>query len=491
MIVQLSLPQNLEGTWRNNGNYDQVCAFDRQYPRVARNHKENRDRNEDDARRECESGEQSMQPLLSDGHIEMTSISRASGGSAGNSVDGSIENIQDDYEDLLPRHLGPRFLCFLQYDRDGNVTGCETRLVADWVREHGDDSDTDFVFLSYTRKQFCVATGEELTSWDVDSTTRETLLAIAPHDRAMLSQYGIKAALAAGKNAFWLDFECIRDADGLSKATSQSSDVYRICDIVRAAHSLAILVGPPLQSRYSPATEQPYSPEAVAQWLNEWGTRLWTLPEILLISPEKSVKIFAVDGPSAPLLEWAKRHFASRSIWRDAKLVRQLVDHYESSIHLQPLELVSIALDCFTRRSTDQFNQADIVYALMGLLRRRPAVDQTDTSFIAFARLSLANDTESLLERLICLQPTHPGLPWYDQRDFWSSKLWDIEPTCQVAGIVDDGTVTLDGAYGTTIQWDSSKSYLDLPAASPPLFSPTADIGVQWNKYNSSSAQPI
>ncbi|KAK7921674.1 hypothetical protein PG985_009696 [Apiospora marii] len=453
LLPMLFWPQNLEGTWRNNGNYDQVCAFDRQYPRVARNHKENRDRNDGDATRERENGEESLQPLLSDGHIEMTSISRASGASAIND-NSSIKEIQDDYDDLLPRHLGPRFLCFLQYDPNGNLTGCETRLVADWVREHGDDSDTDFVFLSYTRKQFCVATSEELTNWDVDSTTRETLFGIAPQDREMLREYGIKAALAAGKHAFWLDFECIRDADGLSKATSQSFDVYRICDIVRAAHSLAILVGPPLQSRYSPATEQLYSPEALAQWLSEWGTRLWTLPEILLISSEKRVKIFVVDGPSTPL-EWAKRHFASRSIWRDAKLVRQLIDHYESSIHLKPLELISIALDCFTRRSTEQFNQADIVYALMGLLRRRPAVNKSDTSFIAFARLSLVNDTESLLERLICLQPTHPGLPWYDQGDFWSSKLWDVEPTCQVAGIVDDGTVTLDSAYGATIQWDS------------------------------------
>ncbi|KAK8038651.1 hypothetical protein PG993_007062 [Apiospora rasikravindrae] len=455
LLPMLLWPQSLEGTLRSNGNYDQVCAFDRKYPRVARNHKENRSSNEDDGiLHEPGPEEEYLQPLLFEGDIELAPISHNSAAPAADHSD-TFEDINDAYDALLPRHFGPRFLCFLQYDPHGNVSGCETRIVADWIREHGDDSDTDFVFLSYTRKQFCVATFEELTNWNVDVATRETLFHIAPKDREMLRQYGIEAALSAGKSAFWLDFECIRDADGLSKATSQSYDVYRICDIVRAAHSLAILVGPPLQSRYSPDMNEPYSPEAVVRWLQEWGTRLWTLPEILLISSEKRVKIYAVDGPRPPL-EWSKRHFASRSIWRDAKLVRQLIDHYESSIHLKPLELISIALDCFTRRSTDQFNQADIVYALMGLLRRRPAVDKTDTSFIAFARLSLLNDTESLLERLICLQPLRAGLPWYDQGDFWSANLWDIEPVCQVAGIVDDGTVTLDGAYGATIQWDSN-----------------------------------
>ncbi|KAK8120018.1 uncharacterized protein PG998_004644 [Apiospora kogelbergensis] len=444
ILVMLLWPQNLEGTLKNGGYYDRVYAFDRQYPMVARNQRENRNQDQVGEVDEREAGdEEARQPLLYNGDdIEMTSIAPpVASMSAAAAINHRSDptDVEEDYDDLLPRHFGPRWLCFLQYNTAGDVIGHETRLVADWVQEHGDNADTDFVFLSYTRRQFCVATPQEL---------------IAPLDRETLIQYGIEAARSAGKSAFWLDYECIRDADGLSKATSQSTDVYRICDIVRAAHSLVILVGPPLQSKYSPATIEPYSPDAMLRWLQEWGTRLWTLPEILLISSEKRVKIYAIDGPWPPL-EWSKRHFASRSVWRDAKLVRQLLDHYESSIHLKPLELISIALDCFSRRHTDQFNQGDIVYALMGLLRRRPAVNKSDTSFIAFARLSLANDTEALLERLICLQPLRSGLPWHDQGDFWAAKLWDVEPRCQVAGIVDDETVILDGAHGATIQWDS------------------------------------
>lgn len=183
-------------------------------------------------------------------------------------------SIDDDFDDLPSRHFGPRWLCFLQHDSQGQVIGYETRLVAEWIQEHG-NGDTDFVFVSYTRKQFCVATPQELEKWDVDPYTLQALTTTAQADRNTLVQYGIEAARSAGKKAFWLDFKCIRDADGLSKATSQSDDVYRICDIVRAAHSMIILVGPSVESKTMPrAPQETYDPETMLHWLQVWGTRL-------------------------------------------------------------------------------------------------------------------------------------------------------------------------------------------------------------------------
>ena len=79
--------------------------------------------------------------------------------------------------------------------------------------------------------------------------------------------------------------------------------------------------------------------------------------------------------------------------------------------------------------------RGDHSYALMGLLLKRPAVDDTDSAFQAFARLSMANDSDRLLERMICLSPATPDTPWYSMSDTWHCKLWDIEPTCQIAGI--------------------------------------------------------
>lgn len=64
-------------------------------------------------------------------------------------------------------------------------------------------------------------------------------------DSQSLVSLGIEAALSAGKKAFWLDFECVRDADGVARSSSNSMDVYHICDIVRAAHSMIIALGPP------------------------------------------------------------------------------------------------------------------------------------------------------------------------------------------------------------------------------------------------------
>jgi hypothetical protein len=401
------------------------------YAKVSRNRSEGQDMSSF-GREEVGGGEN--KPLLH-ADIEMSAVSHQPSTATASrraEAEAEAEELDDDWDDLPSRHFGPRYLCFLQDGPHGPLTRCETWKVSDWIREQGEHADTDFVFLSYTRRQFPSP---------------------ANADHSTLLHYGMEAARSAGKRAFWLDVECIRDADNTAKATSQSFDVYRICDIVRAAHSMVILVGPSASTTLGPPG-QTYSPEAMDHWLQEWGTRLWTLPEILLCSPDHAVKLYAIGGPSPPE-QMAKRNFAARAVWQDAKLVRQLVDHYESSIHLTPLELVSIALECLAGRQTDQFSQGDIAYALMGLLRRRPAIDKSDGSFEAFARLSLANDSDALLERLICMQPVRPDAPWHDIRDAWGARLWDIEPRCQVAGIVDDQTVTLDDAFGATIQWDA------------------------------------
>jgi hypothetical protein len=39
--------------------------------------------------------------------------------------------------------------------------------------------------------------------------------------------------------------------------------------------------------------------------------------------------------------------------------------------------------------------------------------------------------------------------------DAYGCSLWDIYPTCQVAGVGEHDTVIIDGAYGTSIRWKS------------------------------------
>ncbi|KAK8029308.1 hypothetical protein PG991_006364 [Apiospora marii] len=372
-----------------------------------------------------------------------------------------------DEENMMKRGFGPSHLCFLKYDKSGAPIGYETSRVDDWVDQHGGHSETDFVFLSYTRAQFGVFTEDWLNDKNItDIQERKNLLRLGDYNRATLERHGIEAAHKAGLKAFWWDFKCIPNTDGSTAAKVNNPEVYRICEVARAAHSMVILVGPSRKPQPSrPFTEeacnewldecaQMYSPAAFTEWMQVWGSRMWTLPEILLVPPQRPVKIFAIGGPNPPE-QWEKRNFAARSVWKDATRVRQLIDHYESAIHLEPLELLSIALECFQNRVQDKRFDGDAAYALMGLLRRRPEVNTTDSEFEAFARLSLANDSEAFLERLVCVQPLEPDKPWHYQKDFWGSKLWDIQPKCQVAGIADDETVILDGAYGATIRWNS------------------------------------
>jgi hypothetical protein len=80
------------------------------------------------------------------------------------------------------------------------------------------------------------------------------------------------------------------------------------------------------------------------------------------------------------------RYQIVRDIWSDSDNSRQLVEHFQGSLELSRLELSVIALKSFYSRDLGVKYPGDREYALMGLLRQRPAVDPTHTEFEAFAR---------------------------------------------------------------------------------------------------------
>lgn len=449
LLDKLLIPQNLEGEYRNGGYFDPVHYRDWGYQKIPLNRSEAQSKRA--AGTDCSVEE--SEALLNGHEVEMSELAPHGHPEPGPDAEDSFSGEVD--ENHL-RGFGPRYLCFLRNSSDGEISGYDTWKVSDWLQAHEGygEADTDYVFISYTRKQFCVDTEADLLRRGISDDLRSDYAQLSSVNREALVRYGEKAARSTGKKAFWIDFECIRDIQGVAEASSQSYDVYRICDIVRASSSMAIVVGPPIENQLPEGTPQPYSNGAVTAWLQQWGTRLWTLPEILLCPSEHRIKLYSV-GSKLPPEEIAKRNFAARAALPDANIVRQLIDHYESSIHLSPLELISLALQCFSVRQTNQFSQGDIAYALMGLLRRRPPVNRKDTDFEAFARLSLANNSDKLLERLLCIRTERFDAAWHDTTDAWGMSLWDIEPHCQVAGVIDDQTISLDGAYGAAIQWDS------------------------------------
>jgi hypothetical protein len=322
-----------------------------------------------------------------------------------------------DPDPTSERLLRPMYLAYLMKEKGVHIAEGTRNL-------ENNGKDDPYVFVAYSTSHF-----------SHDST----------EDQRSLLEMAENAARRAGVPAFWCSICCMPTERTLQK------DIYRMSDIIRGAAGLII------------ALKTPWDQERVIEagsmdLLTQWGMRMWTFPEALLSPAHQDILIYTkYDEPGTPygLDIIPKRDFARRA-WKDAPEARQLIDHFEGSQILSRLELAVVAFRCLHRRRlVEQHFKGDLSYALMGLLRRRPKIDSSDTEFQAFARLSLANDSDRLLERLICLLPRNHGEHWLTSDDAWAACPWDIYPKCQVAGISDDDTVILDGCFAAMIEWGS------------------------------------
>ena len=188
--------------------------------------------------------------------------------------------------------------------------------------------------------------------------------------------------------------------------------------------------------------------------LRVWGQRIWTLPEVILSRGDTVTVWHCGQRPGQRPVDVRElpKALLPTEAWSDASNSRQLIEHY-TNLHLSRLELVKIALECLMSRRFRSLHPGDRVYVLMGLLRIRPPIDKSDTAFQAFARLSLPQDSDRLMERLICLLPDFPEQNWELMTDQYRASLWDIYPDTQVCAIGENDTVVVDGAKGAQIQW--------------------------------------
>ncbi|KAL1844356.1 hypothetical protein VTJ49DRAFT_35 [Mycothermus thermophilus] len=329
------------------------------------------------------------------------------------------------------RLLKPRHLCFLVNPYDDEMHGMRVRAISEWEHEAAarGKPNLDYLFVAWSTRQFNIK---------------------SPEDMAALMRLAERACRDAKLPAFWISSRCMVDPNELE------SDVYRISDILRGAQKMVIVVGPPSQPSHTTPPTAPSTTDT-DELLKHWGSRLWTFPEILL-SPGNSVAVYnrASDTSPSPLVI-TKNQFAAR-VWADtdATISGQLLDHYAGTLELSRLELAVTLLKCLFARHTQTWLPGDHSYALMGLLHLRPKIDATDSAFQAFARISLSNDSDQLLERAISILPANGATqPWHDFTDAYGSQLWDISPSCQVAGICANDTVIIDGARGASIRWKS------------------------------------
>ena len=292
-----------------------------------------------------------------------------------------------------------------------------------------------YIFISFAAGQYQIPSTEK---------SGETVL-----DEATIDARARKLAEKLNVFAYWTDYHC--RAEFQPEATD---DVHRFCDVVRGAHQVCVVL--PDTSRHA---------------LIFFGRRVWCLPEVLLsrnhkiliCTPDANYSSNVDSMQEVDIMEMAHRSWAVRltpdnRIERDIvneEAFRLLAEHYTGTLTLSRLELIQVALTALRSRDHKEFQRGDIAYALMTLLTKRPRMDPTDSEQIALARLSLANDSDRIVERMACMdQIRAPGSPaWFTFSDDLGANLWDIEPLCQVAGVCHDGSIILDGCHGISIRW--------------------------------------
>ncbi|PLN82610.1 hypothetical protein BDW42DRAFT_166220 [Aspergillus taichungensis] len=283
--------------------------------------------------------------------------------------------------------------------------------------------------------------------------------------------------------AFWTDRSCI-PGEGQTQQ-EYTEDVNTICDAVRQAERVYIVL-----------------PEDTTEAKQRWGNRVWTLPEALLAADKMRYCVpshdagFVCPETHLTLLQvyetfWERQRSENAVANSEIGL---LVEHFSGTLTLSSIQLFAYATQAISRRQVSlQFGKStqvmahtriDVALATMGLLAYRIPTDPTDNNFQAMARLSLANDSDQLLERLVCLLPnpasrTAPYARVHSDKehilnrdcpvacseelllnmaveDQFGSRLWDITPTCKLVGVGDDAhlpTVILDQCRATPIRW--------------------------------------
>lgn len=293
--------------------------------------------------------------------------------------------------------------------------------------------------------------------------------------------------------AFWLDMDCvasdplIKDKNGnmvnpiMHADSEKTKDINSICDAVRCAKRVYVVL-----------------PDDRPEDKLIWGRRIWTLPEVLLAADKIRYCIFpleAMQRDDKPIINnvlltdmynsfWAghpsRSHLASdEALDTHEDAITHLVNHYTNRTKLSELQLFTFAIQALAQltsgKDTRGESTVELAYAAMGLLAYRLTPDDNEDVFQAVARLSLVNDSNHLLERLLCLWPSYGEneqnpeakakyavassdtlLRNIADRDQYAVHLWDIDPMCDVVGIGNDKftpTVITDRCRGIPIRW--------------------------------------
>lgn len=289
-----------------------------------------------------------------------------------------------------------------------------------WEPHHNPNERRSYIFVSWTSKHF--------NPWD------------SQEDRDQIEQIAQAQAESYGLNAYWFDVRCLAPKPDQDR---YNADVYRMCDVIRGAHLVCVIL-----------------PELTDKYKREWGSRLWTLPEAML-SQNSEIKFCSPrEEKTLTKLDMTDEIWTTHDAQGEA--TRLLAEHFSSVLTLGRLELFAAALEALSAKLFTAYIQnkgnVELAYALMGFLNRRVQLDGSENLFQALARLSLENDTDGVVERMICMFPNpdqgadhvFSGLIGPDQ---YGARLWDIQPMCQVSGIGQNNEIIVDQCRGVSIRW--------------------------------------
>ncbi|OBT61202.1 hypothetical protein VE03_08711 [Pseudogymnoascus sp. 23342-1-I1] len=299
------------------------------------------------------------------------------------------------------------------------------------VNDDGAHADKPYLFISYAANQF---------EREADATGRLTLT----HAASLYLQQRAEAIVVEHKlEAYWMDH--LRSPH----QPEATDDVHRFSDVVRGSAAVHVLLPEYKEVRNS---------------LARFGKRLWCLPECLL-APGHAIHVHGGGGAETiPIMSLPARAWTAPYTDDSGAVVkgkgrkeefRLLAEHFSGLLTLTRLELFSVALGAMRALEFYPFQEGDMAYALMGLLTKRPSMDSSDSEQQALARLCLENDSDRIIERMVCMLPLRAvgETGWLGVEDGLGASLWNVEPMCQVAGICNDEAVIIDGCHAASIEW--------------------------------------
>lgn len=247
------------------------------------------------------------------------------------------------------------------------------------VDDNGAHADKPYLFISYAANQY---------EREADSTDR---LILTPAATSALRKRAEVIADDHSLDAYWMDH--LRSPH----QPEATDDVHRFSDVVRGSAAVHVLLP---------------EDKALRNSLARFGKRLWCLPECLL-APGHAIHVHGGGGnETIPIMSLPARAWTASYTDDSGAVVqgkgrkeefRLLAEHFSGLLTLTRLELFSVALGAMRALEYYPFQEGDMAYALMGLLTKRPSMDSSDSEQQALARLCLENDSDRIIERMVCM----------------------------------------------------------------------------------------